>query len=291
MIIEEILQTAQNEGASDVHITVGIPPKMRVNGSLITMNFPKMMAKDTLEIMLGIMTEKQRGRFEERGEYDMAFSLYGIGRYRVHMYKQRGNIALAVRIVSHEVPSPEALGIPDPLVKLCEKNSGLILAVGPSGCGKTTTMASLVGRINQYREAHIVTLEEPIEYVHQHKMSMINQREIGADSETYAAALRAVLREDSDVIFIGDLREPEAIDEAITAAETGHLVLATMHTLTVKDTISYILESFPQHRQQQIRRRLDGVLKAIVSQRLLSGANGRGRNAVFEVTYADDARS
>lgn len=289
MIIEEILQEALEAGASDVHITVGIPPKMRVNGSLSTMNFPKVVAKDTLEILLGTMNEKQRELFEEKGEYDLALSVPGGGRSRIHMYKQKGCVALAVRMIDKQAASPDMLGIPESVMNLCEKESGLILAVGPAGCGVTTTLAAMTDRINQCRETHIITLERPIEYLHQHRLSMINQREIGVDCETYADALRAAEREDADVILIGELCGSEAIEAAIAAAGTGRLVLASMHALNAADAVAYIIDAFPLSAQKQIRRRLAEVLEAVISQYLEPSVNGRRRIAHFQVDFADDA--
>lgn len=289
MIIEEILREAAKAGASDVHITVGIPPKMRVNGSLAAMNFPRVAAKDTLEIMLGTMNEKQRGRFEESGEYDMSLSIPGGGRSRIHLYKQKGCVALAVRMIDQQALSPELLGIPEEVMDLCEKRSGLILATGPAGSGVTTTLAALVDRINRCREAHIVTLEKPIEYLHQHKLSMIEQREIGTDCETCAAGLRAAGREDADVIMIGELREPEAIAAAVNAAGTGRLVLASMHALNAADAIACMIDSLPQSEQKQMRRRLAQVLEAVVSQYLEPSVNGRRRVAQFQAAFADEA--
>ena len=229
--IEEILRAAKEAGASDVHLTVGIPPKMRVNGNLITMDYPKMLPADTLEVLVNIMTEVQRERFEERGEYDMSFSIPNCGRYRVNAYKQRGSVALAFRLVGTVVPSPEELGVPESVVDLYQRKRGLVLVTGPTGSGKSTTLAAIIDKINNNRDAHVITLEDPIEYLHQHKMSMVNQREIGIDSNNYANALRAALREDPDVILVGEMRDFETISVAITAAETGHLVLSTLHTI------------------------------------------------------------
>ena len=224
--IEEIMRTAKNAGASDVHITVGIPPKMRVNGNLVTMNYSRMMPADTLGVLLEIMTESQREKFEDRGEYDMSFSIPELGRYRVNAYKQRGSVALALRLVGTQVPSPESLGVPESVINLYERKRGLILVTGPTGSGKSTTLAAIIDKINNNRDAHVITLEDPIEYLHQHKMAMVNQREIGLDSQNYANALRAALREDPDVILVGEMRDFETISVAITAAETGHLVLS-----------------------------------------------------------------
>ena len=195
-----------------MHLTVGIPPKMRVNGNLSsTMDYPKMLPADTLEVLVNIMTEVQRERFEERGEYDMSFSIPNCGRYRVNAYKQRGSVALAFRLVGTVVPSPEELGVPESVVDLYQRKRGLVLVTGPTGSGKSTTLAAIIDKINNNRDAHVITLEDPIEYLHQHKMSMVNQREIGIDSNNYANALRAALREDPDVILVGEMRDFETI--------------------------------------------------------------------------------
>ena len=287
--IEEILSAAKEAGASDVHLTVGIPPKMRVNGNLITMNYPRMLPADTLDVLLSIMTEPQRDRFEERGEYDMSFSIPNVGRYRVNAYKQRGSVAMAFRLVGTKVPAPEELGVPVSVVDLYQRKRGLILVTGPTGSGKSTTLAAIIDKINNNRDAHVITLEDPIEYLHQHKMCMVNQREIGLDSESYANALRAALREDPDVILVGEMRDFETISVAITAAETGHLVLSTLHTIGAASTVDRVIDVFPPHQQQQIRVQLANVLEAVISQQLIPTADGRGRVAAFEVMHANHA--
>lgn len=287
--IEEIMRTAKEAGASDVHITVGIPPKMRVNGNLITMNYSKMMPADTLEVLLEIMTESQREKFEDRGEYDMSFSIPELGRYRVNAYKQRGSVALALRLVGTQVPSPESLGVPESVINLYERKRGLILVTGPTGSGKSTTLAAIIDKINNNRDAHVITLEDPIEYLHQHKMAMVNQREIGLDSQNYANALRAALREDPDVILVGEMRDFETISVAITAAETGHLVLSTLHTIGAASTVDRVIDVFPPHQQQQIRVQFANVLEAVISQQLIPTMDGRGRVAAFEVMHANHA--
>ncbi len=287
--IEEILTAAKEAGASDVHLTVGIPPKMRVNGNLVTMDFPKMLPADTLDVVLSIMTESQRDRYEEKGEYDMSYAIPNVARYRVNVFKQRGSAALAFRVVATEIPSPEKLGVPESVVNLYQRKRGLILVTGPTGSGKSTTLAAIIDKVNSNRDAHIITLEDPIEYLHQHKMSMVNQREIGLDSENYANALRAALREDPDVILVGEMRDFETISVAITAAETGHLVLSTLHTIGAASTIDRVIDVFPPHQQQQIRVQLSNVLEAVISQQLIPTSDGRGRCAAFEVMHANHA--
>lgn len=287
--IEEILRAAKEAGASDVHITVGIPPKMRVNGKLITMNYGKMLPADTLEIVLEIMKPNQREKFEEHGEYDMSFSIPDLGRYRVNAYRQRGSVAMAFRLVGTKIPAPEELGVPESVVDLYQRKRGLILVTGPTGSGKSTTLAAIIDKINNNRDSHVITLEDPIEYLHQHKMAMVNQREIGLDSENYANALRAALREDPDVILVGEMRDFETISVAITAAETGHLVLSTLHTIGAASTVDRVIDVFPPHQQQQIRVQFANVLEAVISQQLIPTADGRGRVAAFEVLHANHA--
>ena len=287
--VEELLRTAKEAGASDVHITVGIPPKMRVNGKLIAMNYPRMAPAHTLQAVLEIMNETQREKFEERGEYDMSFSIPELGRFRVNAFKQRGTVALALRLVGTRVPDVKELGIPESVVDLYTRKRGLILVTGPTGSGKSTTLAALIDTINKNREAHVITLEDPIEYLHRHDKSMVNQREIGLDTESYANALRAALREDPDVILVGEMRDFETISVAITAAETGHLVLSTLHTLGAASTVDRIIDVFPPHQQQQIRVQFANVLEAVISQQLIPRADGQGRVAAFEVLHANYA--
>lgn len=288
-MIEEILRKAKEAGASDVHLTVGIPPKMRVNGDLITMDYPKLMPADTLDILIGVMSEAQRERFEERGEYDFSFSISCCGRFRVNAYKQRGSVAMAFRLVATSIPSPEELGVPESVIELYQRRRGLVLVTGPTGSGKSTTLAAIIDKINNNRDAHVITLEDPIEFLHQHKLSMVNQREIGLDSENYASALRAALREDPDVILVGEMRDFETISVAITAAETGHLVLSTLHTIGAASTVDRVIDVFPPHQQQQIRVQLANVLEAVISQQLIPTADGRERVAAFEVMHANHA--
>lgn len=287
--IEEILREAKESGASDVHITVGIPPKMRVNGNLIAMNFKKMLPQDTLSIVMEIMNEKQKAIFDERGEYDVSFSIPNLGRYRVNAYRQRGSVAIALRLVGTSIPTPIELGVPESVIDLYQRKRGLVLVTGPTGSGKSTTLAAIIDKINNSRESHIITLEDPIEYLHQHKLSIVNQREIGLDSSSYAHALRAALREDPDVILVGEMRDFETISVAITAAETGHLVLSSLHTIGAASTVDRIIDVFPPHQQQQIRVQLSNVLEAVVSQQLIPKIDGNGRVAAFEVMHSNHA--
>ena len=280
--IEEILRAAKEAGASDVHLTVGIPPKMRVNGNLITMDYPKMLPADTLEVLVNIMTEVQRERFEERGEYDMSFSIPNCGRYRVNAYKQRGSVALAFRLVGTKVPSPEELGVPESVIDLYQRKRGLVLVTGPTGSGKSTTMACLIDRINHTREGHIITLEDPLEYLHRHDRCIVSQREICTATESYLTSLRATLRQSPDVILLGEMRDHETIQTAMTAAETGHLILSSLHTTGAANTISRIMDVFEPSQQHQIAIQLSMVLQTVISQQLVPDVNGHNI-PVFEI--------
>ena len=287
--VEQLLKIAKELGASDVHMTVGLPPRVRVHGDLVNLDYPKLTPSDAESIILSIMNEHQTSIFNEKGEVDFAFSLNQVGRFRVNVFKQRGSVACAMRVVGMIIPKPEALGIPQSVVDLYSKKRGLILVTGPTGSGKSTTLASLIDKINNTRNVHVITLEDPIEYLHQHRQAMINQREIGLDTLSYAAALRAALREDPDVILVGEMRDLETIATAITAAETGHLVLSTLHTIGAASTIDRIIDVFPPHQQQQIRIQLAMVLESVISQQLLPTIDHNDRVAAFEVMHANIA--
>ncbi len=284
--LETILQCAVEAGASDIHLTVGVPPKMRLHGHLIDMPFPVLETQDTLAFSVQIMNEVQRETFEETGEFDMSLAIGTMGRFRVNVFRQRGSVALVLRVVNSKIPDPESLGIPPSVVDLYQRKRGLILVTGPTGSGKSTTLASLIDKVNTFRDAHIITLEDPIEYLHKHKLSVVNQREVGMDTGSYANALRAALREDPDVILVGEMRDLETISIAVRAAETGHLVLSTLHTIGAASTVDRIIDVYPPHQQQQIRIQLANVLEAIISQQLIPTADGLGRVAAFEVLHA-----
>lgn len=288
--IAEILRAAKETKASDIHITVGVPPKMRVNGTLMEIpGFPKMKPQDTNEMLLQIMTDEQREKFEMNGEHDMSFSVPEVGRYRLNAFRQRGSVAFSFRVVNSKIPDPESLGLSQAVIDLYQKKRGLILVTGPTGSGKSTTLAAIIDKINANRYAHIITLEDPIEYLHPHKAAMVNQREIGLDSKSYANALRAALREDPDVILVGEMRDFETISTAITAAETGHLVLSTLHTIGAAATVDRIIDVFPPHQQQQIKVQLATVLEAVISQQLMPNKDNNGRVAAFEIMLANPA--
>ncbi len=290
MTIVELLKMAHRNKASDVHITVGVPPVLRVNGKLIHIdNVDKLMPKDTEAFAYELLTEKQITKLKDKGEIDFSYAIGGIGRFRVNVYTQRGSFSIAIRPIPLEIPSFKELGLPDVLLELSERQRGLILVTGPTGSGKSTTLATMIDHINQNRRCHVLTLEDPIEYLHRHKSSIINQREIGHDTESYSTALRAALRQDPDVILIGEMRDLETISTAVTAAETGHLVLATLHTIGAVSTVDRVIDVFPAEQQQQVRVQLASVLQGIVSQQLVRRADGSGRIGAFEVMLCNQA--
>jgi twitching motility protein PilT len=287
--INEIIKSGVERGASDIHFTVGIPPLCRVDGALTPIGTDILAPADTKELAYFMMDEKYRAQLEKKGEVDLAYSIPGLGRFRVNVFMQRGSVAIAVRVLNAEIPSPEKLGIPESVVDTIKKQRGLVLVTGPTGSGKSTTLASLINILNENYPLHIITLEDPIEYVHRHKKGIVNQREMGADSENYASALRAALRQDPDVILVGEMRDLETISIAVTAAETGHLVFSTLHTIGAAATIDRIIDVFPPHQQQQIRTQLAEVLLCVVSQQLIARKSGKGRCAAIEVMHVNPA--
>jgi len=287
--INEILYQAVQAGASDVHITVASPPIMRVNGQLIRMSDTRLMPDDTMNLIQKMLSPKQIDEFEERGELDFSYSNPGLGRFRVNIYKQRGSYCMALRVVALSIPSMESLKLPPVIKELANKQRGLILVTGPTGSGKSTTLASMIDYMNKNKNEHIMTIEDPIEYLHKHDKSVVNQREIGNDSMSFSNALRAALRQDPDVILVGEMRDLETISTAITAAETGHLVLSTLHTIGAAKTVDRIIDVFPPHQQQQIRIQLASVIEAVISQQIMPRSDETGRIAAFEVMIANSA--
>ncbi|MCR3956370.1 MAG: type IV pilus twitching motility protein PilT [Gudongella sp.] len=289
MHIGEIVNEGTNRKASDIHITVGLPPMFRINGELVPFGEGKLSQDDTRNLIRQTMKENQFEIFMEKGEYDFSYSSPGRGRYRVNAYTQRGSLGMALRIIPLEIPTMQQLGLPSVLSDLARLPRGLILVTGPTGSGKSTTLATMIDQINKERKAHILTLEDPIEYLHSHKMAIVNQREIGSDSQSFGNALRGALRQDPDVILVGEMRDLDTISIAITAAETGHLVLSTLHTLGAAKTIDRIIDVFPPHQQQQVRVQLSSVIQAVISQQLLPRADGKGRVAAHEIMVATPA--
>ncbi|MFL0249942.1 type IV pilus twitching motility protein PilT [Clostridium neuense] len=284
--LNELLKLTVEKKASDLHITVGLPPVLRINGGLNILNKEEtILPEDSSKYAKKILGDDYE-KYLKVGEYDKSYSISGVGRFRVNVYRQRGSDAIAIRVVELKIPSLKELNFPMVIKDLLENKRGLILVTGPTGSGKSTTLASMINEINCTRSEHIITLEDPIEYVHKHNKSIINQREIGKDCTSYKDALKSILREDPDVILIGEMRDLETISTAITAAETGHLVLSTLHTIGAAKTIDRIVDVFPDHQQQQIRIQLSGVLQGIVSQQLLSRKDGKGRVAALEIMMA-----
>ncbi|MEA4895318.1 MAG: type IV pilus twitching motility protein PilT [Oscillospiraceae bacterium] len=290
LTFHDLIGTAIENGASDLHLSVGVPPCMRINGAIVRMKDIEVLApKDIEDIALGIMDERHREVLDTAGEVDFAYSISSLGRFRVNVFRQRGSYSMVTRILNLRIPAPEELGIPEAVVEITGKRRGLVLVTGATGSGKSTTLASLINLINQKYSDHIITLEDPIEYLHKHNRSIVNQREMGTDSLSYSAALRAALRQDPDVILVGEMRDLETIATAVTAAETGHLVFSTLHTNGAANTIDRIIDVFPPHQQQQIRTQLADVLQCVISQQLLPRKDGRGRVAAFEVMLANNA--
>ena len=287
--INDLLAISKENGASDLHITVGVPPKCRVNGELRNIDLPKLYPSDTEAIVTPLLGDYQKKVLEEYGEVDFAYSIPELGRYRVNVFKQRGSLACVIRLVGMSIPEPQMLGITPAMLELTNKKRGLVLVTGPTGSGKSTTLASLIDQINRNYTSHIITLEDPIEYLHTHNKSIVNQREVGLDTSSYAHALRSALREDPDVILVGEMRDLETISTAITAAETGHLVFSTLHTIGAAATIDRAIDVFPPNQQQQIRIQLATVLEAVISQALIPMRGGRGRVAAFEVMLGTPA--
>ena len=286
----EMLNEVVRRGASDLFITVGLSPMIKVDGALQSLDqYDRMLPADTEAFSRQLFTrEKDYQEFMRNGEIDFSLSLTEVGRFRVNVFRQRGSCAVSLRRIYTEIPDPATLGIPPSIMSLTERQKGLVLVTGPTGCGKTTTLAALINKINTERACHVLTLEDPIEYLHHHQKSIINQREIGSDSRTYQRALRAALRQSPDVILIGEMRDLETIAIALTAAETGHLVLSTLHTVGAAKTIDRIIDVFPPNQQQQIRVQLSTVLQAVVSQQLVPAQDG-GLWPAFEIMAVNSA--
>ena len=287
--LDEILRMSVEKKASDIHFTAGCPPYYRIDGVLTPFKGDKLLPTDLEALLLPILDNRHRNELETNGQTDLAYAIPGVGRFRVNVYKQRGTLASAMRCLPFSIPDADSLGIPAEVQALTAKKRGLVLVTGPTGSGKSTTLASLVDIMNRKYPYHIITLEDPIEYLHRHQCSVVNQREIGSDSNDYAQALRAALREDPDVILVGEMRDLETISTALTAAETGHLVLSTLHTIGADKTIDRIIDVFPPNQQQQVRVQLASVLECIISQQLIRREDGRGRVAALEVLFANTA--
>jgi len=284
MDLNQILLEALSQEASDVHIKVGVPPIFRVNGVLKPWNKIKPFdLNDVSKMAFGLMNDWQKERFIKNREVDMGYEVYGLGRFRVNVFQQRGKMRIALRIVPYQIKTLEELHLPPVLSSISLEQRGLIVVTGTTGCGKSTTLATMIDIINNERNCHIITIEDPIEFIHEDKKSIIDQREIGSDTSTFSGALRVALRQDPDVILVGEMRDFETIETALTAAETGHLVMSTLHTLNATETVTRIISVFPPYHQKQVRLQLAGVLKGVISQRLVPRADGIGRVPAVEV--------
>ena len=283
MIIREFLQFVVDQKASDLHMKAGGPPYARVNGRLAKTHFPVLSSADCERAAMELMNDEQARLFKQKGEADFAYSEHGLGRFRINVFRQRGSVALACRRVLPGSPSFETLGLPPSVRALAQEQRGMVLVTGPTSSGKTTTTAAMINHINQHRSCHVLTIEDPIEILHPDRSAIVNQREIGQDTQDFAVALRAAMRQDPDVIFVGEIRDPETVKAALQAAETGHLVISTLHTTDVSETINRVIDFFPPHQQKQIRVSLAGSLKGIVSQRLVPRKDTRGLVPAVEV--------
>lgn len=281
--IDDLLKMAVERHASDLHITVGRPPVIRIEGELVDLDFEPLDGDLAKSLIYSLLTHQQRDIFEDDFELDFAYENTKIGRFRVNLYKQKGYMGAALRIIPSKIPSIEELGLPNIISELATLPSGLVILAGPSGCGKSTTLACMIDIINTNRKCHIVTIEDPIEFLHKHKNSIVTQREVGNDTKSFSDALKHVLRQNPDVILVGEIRDTESMEMVITSAETGHLVLATLHTQDAAQTVDRIVDLFNPHQQQQIRTQLSGSLKAVIAQQLLPKADGSGLIPALEI--------
>lgn len=282
--IDELLLVAASHGASDLHLKVGAFPVMRIGGELHTVvDAPRLRPEDTLDMAFAIMSNRQKQRFKEASEVDIAYGVSGLGRFRANIFQQRGSVSIVLRVIPDNAKSTSELGLPPVIDRIAGEKRGLILVTGATGSGKSTTLAAMIDRINATRSGHIVTIEDPIEFLHPDKKAFVTQREVDVDTRSFAEALRGALRQDPDVILVGEMRDYETIETALTAAETGHLVLSTLHTLDATETVTRIVSSFPSHQQRSVRLQLAGILKAVISMRLVRAAKGAGRVPAVEV--------
>ena len=287
--LPELLKEMVEEGASDLHITTGSPPQLRINGKLVCVDSPPLTPPETKQLCYSILTESQKHRLEEDHELDLSFGVKGLSRFRANVFLQRGAFAAAFRLIPYKILSFEELGLPPIVNELAKKPRGLVLVTGPTGSGKSTTLASIIDKINTERKEHIVTIEDPIEYLHQHKGCIVNQREIHSDAKSFQRALKYILRQDPDVVLIGEMRDLETMESAMTVAETGHLAFATLHTNSCVQTINRIIDVFSPYQQPQIRAQLSFVLEGVLCQQLIPKANGMGRCLALEVMIPNPA--
>lgn len=290
LVLSELLKKMSELGGSDLHITTNSAPQVRVDGHLRPLSdYPELTPADTKQLAYSVLTDAQKHRFEETLELDFSFGIKGLSRFRANLFNQRGAVAAVFRAIPYEIKTFDNLGLPPVVRKLCEKPRGLILVTGPTGSGKSTTLASMIDKVNQDRHEHIITIEDPIEFLHPHKNCIVNQREIHADTHSFTNALRASLREDPDVVLIGEMRDLETVETALRIAETGHLTFGTLHTNSAYSTINRIIDIFPSHQQSQIRTQLSLVLEGVLCQSLLPKATGAGRAMVMEILIPNAA--
>jgi len=287
--MHQLLKTLVDQGGTDLHITTNSPPQIRIDGKMVPLQLPPMTAPETKQLIYSVLTDNQKHRLEETLELDFSFGVKGLARFRANVFFQRGAVAGAFRTIPWEIRSFKELGLPGVVAKLCEKPRGLILVTGPTGSGKSTTLAAMLDKVNSERHEHMVTIEDPIEYLHSHKNCLVNQRELHADTHSFPNALRSVLRQDPDVVLIGEMRDLETIESALRIAETGHLTFATLHTNSAAQTINRIIDVFPPHQQSQIRAQLSFVLEGIMCQSLLPRASGQGRVLAMEILVPNSA--
>ncbi len=287
--MHQLLKTMIEQGASDLHISTGSAPQTRIDGKMAPLDLPKMSAADTKQLCYSVLTDAQKSRFEDENELDLSFGVKGLSRFRGNVFVQRGAVAGAFRAIPFEIKGFDALGLPAVVKSLSKKPRGLVLVTGPTGSGKTTTLAAIIDAINSERNEHIITIEDPIEYIHAHKGCLVNQREVGADTSSFKKALKYILRQDPDVVLLGELRDIETIEAALTIAETGHLCFATLHTNSCVQTMNRIIDVFPTNQQSQVRTQLSFVLEGVLSQALLPKANGKGRCMALEVMVPNAA--
>ena len=287
--MHQLLKAMIEKGASDLHLTTGTPPQLRIDGKLHALKMPPLAPQDTKQLCYSVLTDAQKHRFEESNELDLSFSVQRLSRFRGNVFVQRGNVAGAFRAIPFKILTFEQLNLPPIVAELANRPRGLSLVTGATGSGKSTTLASIINKINEERHEHIITIEDPIEYLHPHKGCIVNQREIGADTEGFKQALKYILRQDPDVVLIGELRDLETIEAALTVAETGHLCFATLHTNSAVQTINRIVDVFPPYQQSQIRQQLSFVLEGVICQTLLPRANGPGRALAIEVMVPNPA--
>jgi len=287
--LQQLLKAMVEQGASDLHIATGAPPQLRIDGTLVPLRLNPLSPVETKQLCYSVLTDAQKIRFEEDSELDFSFGVRGLSRFRANIFRQRGAVGAAFRTIPFNILSCAELGLPPVIEEFCNKPRGLVLVTGPTGSGKSTTLAAMIDKINTERHEHIMTVEDPIEYLHKHKGCLVNQREVGADTESFKNALRYILRQDPDVVLVGELRDLETIEAALTTAETGHLCFATLHTNSAAQTINRIIDVFPANQQAQIRTQLSFVLEGVISQSLLPSITGRGRVPAVEVMVPNAA--